>query len=491
MMIIRFLIVFLLFVSCNQIKKIERLLINGNTDQIKEKILRVENGLQEAVLITNQADKTFSIKERMEYYDVPGLSIAVIKDNRIEWAKSYGLKLKNSTDSVSLNTKFQAASLSKPLTAIVALKMVAKSIINLDSSVNRQLTTWKIPDNDYTADISITPRHLILHTSGLNVPGYPGYKKDSEMPELIELLNGVDKSNTEPTKVLAKPNTEWRYSGAGYSVLQLLMIEKSGAAFPELMKNELFQPINITNSTFKQEDLHDIAFAHLENGQIVENGYHIYPEMAAAGLWTTPIDYAKMVCELQKSFKGESNLILSQKSAQYALSKHWGGMGLGFILRNNGDSTALAYSGGNHGYICDIYSYLHLGSGVVIMTNSNNGAPLIEEIYRSLSKEYKWIDWKPDTTQAISIDSELIKRVLGKYWGLSRDNEEFQFELIEQVNGLYYKTREKKYPVFAISDFEFIIPEQDWRLSLFNDNLAVDSLKFRLEYGRGIARKKK
>lgn len=489
-MIIRLLIVFLLFVSCNQTKQVERLLVNGNADLINEKILRIENGLQEAVLITDNVDKTFSIKERMEYYDVPGLSIAVVKDNKIEWAKSYGLKLKNSTDSVSLSTKFQAASLSKPLTAIVALKMIDKGMIQLDSSVNSQLTTWKIPDNENTANISITPRHLILHTSGLNVPGYPGYKKDSEVPELIELLNGVGNSNTEPTKVLVKPNTEWRYSGAGYSVLQLLMIEKSGMSFPELMKNELFHPINITNSTFKQEDLHDIAFAHLENGQIVEKGYHIYPEMAAAGLWTTPIDYAKVVCELQKSYKGESNLILSQNSAQNALSKHWGGMGLGFILRNNGDSTALAYSGGNHGYICDIYSYLHSESGVVIMTNSNNGAPLIEEIYRSLSKEYKWTDWKPDTIQAISMDSVLIKRIVGGYSGLSRDNEEFQFDLIEQANGLYYKTRDKKYPVFAISDFEFVIPEQDWRLSLLNDNLAIDSLKFRLEYGRGIARRK-
>ena len=490
-MIHRVLILIILLSSCNnQTKKLDNLLINGNPTLIKEKIFRVENGLQEAVLLTNKHDRTFSLQERMKYYEVPGLSIAVIKDNKIEWAKSYGLKLKNSTDSVSLSTKFQAASLSKPLTAIVALKMVDKKKIQLDSSVNSQLTTWKIPENDFTTDISITPRHLILHTSGLNVPAYPGYEKDSEIPELIELLNGVGNSNTEPTKVLVKPNTEWRYSGAGYSVLQLLMIEKSELSFPKLMQNELFKPLNITNSSFEQESLHDIAFAHLENGNVVEKGYHIYPEMAAAGLWTTPVDYAKVICELQKSYRGESNLILNQKSAQYALSKHWGGMGLGFILRNNGDSTALAYSGGNHGYICDIYSYLHNGSGVVIMTNSNNGAPLIEEIYRSLSKEYKWADWRPDTIHNITIDLVLINRIVGRYSGLSRDNEEFQFELINQTDGLYYKTREKIYPVFAISEFEFVIPEQNWRLSILNDNSEVDSLKFRLEYGKGIARRK-
>jgi len=489
-MICRLLIVFILLSSCNnQTRKIDKLFIGGEPDLTKERISRVENGLQEAVLLSNNLDKTFSLLDRMEYYDVPGLSIAAIKDNEIEWAKCYGLKLKNSTDSISLSTKFQAASLSKPLSAIVALKMADNGLIHLDSSANSQLTTWKIPDNDFTFENAISPRNLILHTSGLNVPGYPGYKIDSDIPNLIDLLSGIGNSNTEPTEVIVKPNTEWIYSGAGYSVLQLLMIEKSGLSFPELMQNELFQPLNIKNSTFEQENLHSIAFAHLENGEVVEKGYHIYPEMAAAGLWTTPIDYAMIVCELQKSYKGESNLILSQKLAQNALSNHWGGMGLGFILRNNENNVALAYSGGNHGYICDIYSYLLSGSGVVVMTNSNNGAPLIEEFYRSLSKEYKWADWKPDTIQTIPMDSALIKRIIGSYSGLSRDREEFQFELIKQPDGLYYKTRERKYPVFLISDFEFLIPEQDWRLSIFVDNFEIDSLKFRLEYGRGIARR--
>lgn len=175
--------------------------------------------------------------------------------------------------------------------------------------------------------------------------------------------------------------------------------------------------------------------------------------------------------------------------AQKSLTKHWGGMGIGYILRNDGDNLALAYSGGNHGYICDIYSYLKLGSGVVVMTNSNNGAPLIEEIYRCLSKEYNWPNWEPDTIQPKPIDSVLLQGMIGEYSGLSRDNEEFQFELIEQADSLYYITRGRKYPVFAISDFEFVIPEQDWRLTILSENYNADSLKFRLEYGKGIAKR--
>lgn len=489
---------FLTILSCNNTNienSTERIYINGDTNLIEEKIADIENGLLHAVVLAGQPIKTFSIYERMDYYDVPGLSIAIIKDNQIEWAKSYGVKRKNSTDSVSLNTLFQAASLSKPVTALVVLKLVEQGKIDLDSNVNDQLNTWKIPENKYTINKKVSPKDLILHTSGLNIPSFPGYSAGQKLPNIYDILNGNNLSNTESATVQFEPNSRWSYSGAGYEVLQLLLMEKMSMSFPELMQVELFNPLEISNSTFEQENLskirNDIALAHLESGEVVENGYHLYPEMAAAGLWTTPMDYAKIVCELQKEYQGNSNLILSEKMAKNALSRHYWHMALGFIMDEDGDSIALNFSGGNRGYICDIYSYLYAGSGAIIMSNSNNAGPLIESLYYSISKEYNWSKWKPDTISPVVLDFSVINRLKGEYNGLSRDNVEFSFVISGNPDSLIFNTADREYPIYAISETKFVIPEQDWKIWTFNSNNKIDSVRFKIDlYGRGIAKRK-
>ncbi len=488
---------FLTIFSCNTNKenRKERIYINSDTNLIEEKIAHIENGLMHAVLLADQPIKTFSIYDRMDYYDVPGLSIAIIKDNQIEWAKSYGVKRRNSTDSVSINTLFQAASLSKPITALVVLKLVEQGKIDLDSNINNQLNRWKIPENAYTVNRKITPKDLILHTSGLEIPHFPGYTENDSLPTLIDILNGENNSNTEAATVHFEPYSKWSYSGAGYVVLQLLLMEKLNMSFSELMQEELFNPLEISNSTFEQENLlkirNDIALAHLENGEVVENGYHLYPEMAAAGLWTTPMDYAKIVCEIQNEYQGNSNLILSEEMAKNALSRHYWHMALGFIMDEEGDSIALNFSGGNHGYICDIYSYLNAGSGAIIMSNSNNAGPLIESLFYSISKEYKWSNWKPDTISPEILDYPEIDKLKGEYTGLSRDNEEFSFIITGNPDSLVFKTAGREYPIYAVSETKFVIPEQDWKIWTYNSNNKIDSVKFKIDlYGRGIARRK-
>jgi hypothetical protein len=272
-------------------------------------------------------------------------------------------------------------------------------------------------------------------------------------------------------------------------------MDKMNMSFPELMEQELFEPLSIENSTFEQENLEnirtDIAMAHLENGEMVEGGYHLYPEMAAAGLWATSMDYAKIVCEIQKSYVGESTIIMDKENAKNALSRHWDNMGLGFIMSDKGDRIALSFSGGNHGYTCDVYSYLHLGSGAVIMTNSDNGGPLIEEIYSSISQEYNWAFWKPDTISPIILDTSIINEIKGSYVGLSRDDKEFSFTISGSLEELVYQTKHRKYPMYSVSKDKFVIPEQDWKLWILKHDNKIDSLRFKLGYGRGIAKRKK
>ncbi len=192
--------------SCSSYKAADTVYMTNNTSGIKEKILKIENGLLPEVIIENEDSISYSIIERMQYYDVPGLSIAVIKDNKIEWAKSYGVKEKGTTDIVTLNTMFQAASMSKPITGIVAVRLAEQGKIDLYRNVNEQLKSWQIPENEFTKKKPVTPELLLMHLSGLNVHGYPGYAVSDTIPNIIDILNGTSPANTEPMKVAIEPN---------------------------------------------------------------------------------------------------------------------------------------------------------------------------------------------------------------------------------------------------------------------------------------------
>jgi len=478
----------LLSLSCSNGKGSDTIYIANNTSGIKDKILKIENGLLPAVVIENENSITYSIIERMQYYDVPGLSIAVIKDNKIEWAKSYGLKEKGTTDIVTLNTMFQAASMSKPITGIVAVKLAEQGKIDLYKSVNEQLKSWQIPENEFTKKKAVTPELLLLHLGGLNVHGYHGYSVSDTIPTIIDILNGTGSANSEPMKVIMEPGTKWKYSGGGYTVLQLLMEEVSGKSFPQLMKENLFNPLGIKNSTFShnlsRSEEESIAKAYKYDGSMVKGGYHIYPEKTAAGLWCTPSDYAKMVIEIQKAYFGQSNKIVSQKTAETLFTRNLGYMGYGFMIRLQGDSTAIAFGGGNKGFTCNIFSYFHQGSGAVIMVNSDNGK-VMGEILRSMSKEYSWPELKPKTMKAADVATSTLLNYVGTYKGISTDNVEFTFEISLENKCLYSTINNRTSKLYAKNEKEFIIPDGDWSIS-FKDGI-IDSLEFYVDYEKGIA----
>lgn len=481
-----------LSLSCSNGKTSDTIYIANNTSGIKDEILKIETGLLPAVVIENEDKITYSIIERMQYYDVPGLSIAVIKDNKIEWAKSYGVKEKGTTDIVTLNTMFQAASMSKPITGIVAVRLAEQGKIDLKRSVNEQLKSWQIPENEFTKKKTITPELLLMHLSGLNVHGYPGYSVSDSIPNIIDILNGTKPANTEPIEVVFEPRSEWRYSGGGYTVLQLLMEEVCGKSFHQLMKENLFDPLGIKNSTFShnlsKSEEESIAKGYKYDGSMVKGGYHIYPEKTAAGLWCTPSDYAKMVIEIQKAYFGQSNKIVSQKAAETLFTRNRGVMGYGFMIRLHGDSTAIAFGGGNKGYSCNIFSYFKLGSGVVIMGNSDN-AEIMGEILRSMSKQYSWPEFKPTTMKAADVSTTTLLNYVGTYKGISTDSVEFAFEISLENDCLYSTINNKRRKLYAKNEKEFIIPEGEWSISFNDKDGIIDSLDFYVFYENGTAKR--
>ncbi len=267
----------------------------------EKRIERVENGLFTSVLITGEP--TWNILERMEHYGVPGMSVAVIHDFQVVWTKAYGVKDTETGDLVTENTIFQAASISKPLNATAVMRKVQDGVLSLDEDVNSYLESWKLPDNEFTAEHKVTVANLLSHTGGTTVGGFPGYRMGTPLPTVQQILSGEAPANTQPIVVDIVPGQKYRYSGGGTTILQLLLIELEGKPYPEIMKEMILDPFQMTGSSYSQPLTPELqalaASAHGRDGRPIEGRCHVYPELAAAGLWTTPADLARFAIEHQ------------------------------------------------------------------------------------------------------------------------------------------------------------------------------------------------
>jgi len=285
-----------------------------------EKITQVENGLSTHHQI--KGEPTWTIAERMAHYGVPGMSIAVVHNYKIAWTKTYGYVNKEKSAPVTENTLFQAASISKPVSAYAALQMVQGGKLDLDKNVNQYLTSWQVPDNEFTAKEKVTLKHLVSHKAGLTVHGFWGYSTDLAVPSLVQLLDGKTPANSAPIRVDKVPGGKMRYSGGGYCIMQQMMIDVAGKTYPEIMQEKVLGPIGMTKSTFAQplpeEKLKYAATGYVPNGSMTKGKRHTYPEMAAAGLWTNAAELAKFIIDLQQTLKGNSAKVLSQ-----AMAKKW------------------------------------------------------------------------------------------------------------------------------------------------------------------------
>lgn len=353
-----------------------------------------------------------TLLDKMQAHRIPGVSIAVIIDGELEWAGGFGVLEFGNDRPVTTDTLFQACSISKPIAAVAAMYLVECGKLRLDEEVNQKLLSWKIPENEVTKDQKVTLRRLLSHTAGITVSGFRGYALDEQRPTLHEILDGGGPANSAPIRVDTIPGTQWRYSGGGFTVLQQLLIDVTGNPFPEIMRDLVLQPLDMKQSTFQQPLSLNLskqaASGHHENGEKVDGGSFTYPEMAAAGLWTTPSDLARFVLELQKSRVGKSNRVLSVEMTNEMLSgqmsdfpiemvsQRYGrdirNQGLGFRLESAGSSRRFSHHGGNEGYRCFLVAYSEVGHGAVVMTNSNNGFALIPEIVQSIAASYNWVD---------------------------------------------------------------------------------------------------
>ncbi len=357
------------------------------------RIQRVAATVVDLPMGENQAPLRMDLLQLMKLYNVPGLSIAVIDDYKIVWAKGYAVIETGSSTPVTPKTLFQAGSISKPVAATGALHLVEHGTLSLDESVNEKLKTWKVPENEFTKNEKVTLRRLMSHTAGLTVHGFPGYDPNETLPSLVQIFNGEKPANTAPIRVDIVPGTKERYSGGGVTIEQQLMMDVTGKAFPVLMRELVLDPIGMADSSYEQPlppaRAAMTASGTRADGKVVHGRWHIYPEMAAAGLWTTPTDLSRFAIEIALSRKGKSNRVLSEKMTAEMLTPVLEEAGLGLFMDKDNPGQ-FGHNGADEGFQAILTMNAETGRGLAIMANSDNGIAVGDMLLQSVAKEYGW-----------------------------------------------------------------------------------------------------
>ena len=393
--------------------------VPGNAPSVEARIARIENGLLPQVLVKGEPLPGMKLVDRMAFYKVPGVSIAVIDQGHIDWVRGYGFADVAAQRPVTPDTRFQAASISKSVAATAALHSVEEGKIDLDRNVNEYLKSWKVPDNDFTREQKATLRRILSHSAGFTVHGFPGYEAGKPVPTLVQVLNGEKPANTEAIRVDTVPGTKWRYAGGGYMVMQQMLIDVLGQPFAETMQQAVLSKFGMTESAYSQPLRDDwqpfAATAYWAKGEPVLGKYHTYPELAAAGLWTTPGDLARFAIGIQDALAGKSHPVISKNMAEQMLTRQMENDGLGLFLDGEGRTLRFSHNGANEGFQCMLVAYARTGQGAAIMTNSDRGGALIPEILFAISHEYGWPDYKPTERTEVKVDPSLFRGYVGRY----------------------------------------------------------------------------
>ncbi len=330
----------------------------------------------------------------MELYDVPGVSVAVIRDFQVADTEVHGVVSRTTMEPVTDGTLFQAASISKSVTAMGVMSLVQDGIVSLDRDVNDYLTSWTVPYNAFQATEKVTLRRLLSHTAGTTVHGFRGYRYGEPLPTLIQILNGEYPANSAPVVVGREPGRELQYSGGGYEIIEQIVRDVTGQTFPEFIRERVLAPLGMVHSTYEQpipDSLLDAtASGYYADGTAVPGRHHIYPEIAAAGLWTTPADVARFLVEVQRSLRGESNRVLSQANTELFVTEVRDDHSVAFYLRKMHGQRYLWHAGANDGFRGGMAAHPTEGYGVVVLTNSDNGSELTEAVLEVIGKREGW-----------------------------------------------------------------------------------------------------
>jgi len=409
------------------------------SDEVEEKIRQVENNLISWVKLDSSCN--WNIYDRMKELHINGVSIAVINNYKIEWARSYGWADSAGKLPVTNATLFQAASVGKSINGLACLKLVQDNKISPDKDINDYLRSWKFPYDTVSHNQKITLAELLSHTAGLSVHGFDGYKWDQPVPSLTSILNGEKPANNPPVRSEFEPGTKVQYSGGGVEITEMLVRDLTDLSYEEFISNNIFNPLGMVNSTYALKPAGNfenrLATAYRFDGSPIGCKYNLYPEKACgAGLWTTSTDLARFIIEIQLSLLNKSNRVLSAAMTERMLTPYLMGTNsaLGFFIKNKKDGVYFQHSGLNEGFSSQYYGSMKDGKGVVVLVNSDM-TDFKDEVVNSVATVYGWKDFYPYSLKRIR---QIPDRITDKYTGKYRfENSAEGPEIIKESGALY------------------------------------------------------
>jgi CubicO group peptidase (beta-lactamase class C family) len=437
----------------------------------EDTIKLVENGLIGDVIIQDSTN-TWNILERMKAKGIYGVSIAVIRDYKIAWAKGYGVADKDANTPVTAQTLFQAASISKSLNAVGVLKLAQDRKIDLYTDINTYLKSWQFPYDTISHGKKITVANLLSHTAGLTVHGFRGYEPGDSIPTMEQILDGKHPANSNPIRSMFEPGLRSEYSGGGITISQQIVMDVTGMPYATYMQQNVLDPLGMTMSSYQQPAAADkekyLATGYRGGGnEMVKGRYHIYPEQAAAGLWTNPTDLAKYIIETQLSLQGKSNKVLNTETTKLRLTPYIdSSAALGVFIMEKGGMKYFGHGGANEGFRSQYYGSFDDGNGVAVMVNSDDGS-IINEIINSVATVYKWKDfYTPTVRKAIAITPNMVDACSGKYI-LGTDT-----ITISQNEGkvFLHVSNGENYRIYFYTEQDFFSPELPFDLKFETDN---------------------
>jgi CubicO group peptidase (beta-lactamase class C family) len=391
---------------------------------------RIAAALLPRVQVKGEPGDSVSLDKRMHEMKIPAVSIAVFENHKLLWAQAFGVTDRETRKPADADTLFLAGSISKSVNALGVLDAVHDGLLSLDKPINEQLTSWKLPDNELTQATPVTLRMLLSHTGGTTVHGFPGYVAGAPLPTVPQILDGKPPANTAPIRVDLAPGTKFRYSGGGITIAQLALAEGVKRPYQEVLANRVLVPLGMTNSSYEQvlspARLPHAATGHDPEGRPIPGKRNVYPEMAAAGLWTTPTDLARFFAEVGLARSGTSKLIRKEialeMTTKVAEVEGTDSVGLGVFLSDRNGAPMFGHNGADAGFQALAVASLDGGYGVVVMANSENGLQLFDSVVRTVFAEYGWPGADP-MIERFPMDAAQLQKFVGNYVGLGLPQE--------------------------------------------------------------------
>ncbi|CAN5519186.1 hypothetical protein BH10BAC3_BH10BAC3_40080 [soil metagenome] len=436
-------------------------------DEITEKIKAVEQNL--SAWVQMEGVPKWTLAERMVHYKINGVSIGVIKDYKIDWVKGYGWADEAEKRPVTTETRFQAGSISKSLNGVGILTLAQDKKIDLYTDINKYLTSWKFPYDSVAKGKTISIANLLSHTAGLSVHGFPGYAMKDSIPTLPQILDGKRPANTEAVRSLFEPGLRFKYAGGGTTISQLILMDITKQPYETYMWEHVLKPLGMNNSTYKQpfdSGQKAYATAYYDDGKEVKGKYHLYPEQAAAGLWTNPTDLSRYIIETQLALIGKSEKVLSQQMTRLRLTPYIDTtVALGVFISDKAGIKYFSHNGQDEGFTA-AYMGSFDGNGVVVMSNSDNGA-LNSEIINSVASVYKWQGLMPDTRKVVEVPDPVLLQYTGQY---KVENDTLIISQKDKGLIVGIKGTPIEWKVYFTSDTTFFLMEINGDFSLLKTN---------------------